>query len=276
MGRVNPTALSADDIESYQRDGVLIVRGLLTPEEVAIARKGITTVLETPSMLAQIASGVDDPGRFVEDFRRWQDVPEIERLALASDVPHVAADLLRSAQVRFYHDHILVKEGGTKQRTPWHQDQPYYNVDGHGTSAWIPVDPVPLAGCLELVAGSHEGPWKMPRSFLDGKAKWFPEGTLDELPDIEADRDAFDIRAAQLEPGDAIFFDFLTVHGAPGFPFAGRRRVLSLRYLAEDARHAPREWVTSPPFDELLDLLPDGAPMDHPLFPLAWPRPVGD
>ncbi|HQK31174.1 MAG TPA: phytanoyl-CoA dioxygenase, partial [Phycicoccus sp.] len=66
---MNPTALSADDIESYQRDGVLIVRGLLTPEEVAIARKGITTVLETPSMLAQIASGVDDPGRFVEDFR---------------------------------------------------------------------------------------------------------------------------------------------------------------------------------------------------------------
>src|SRR5439155_1565224 len=38
--------------------------------------------------------------------------------------------LLATAQVRFYHDHVLVKEGGTRQRTPWHQDQPYYNVDG--------------------------------------------------------------------------------------------------------------------------------------------------
>ena len=103
-----------------------------------------------------------------------------------------------------------------------------------GPSAWTPVDPVPAGGCLELVAGSHEGPWKMPRTFLDGKAKWFPEGALDELPDIEADRDAFDIRAAELAPGDAIFFDFLTIHGAPGFPFSGRRRVLSLRYLAGD------------------------------------------
>ena len=269
---MNSPTLSPDDIAAYRRDGVLVVRGLLSADEVETARAGIAAVLDSPSMLAQIASGVDDPGRFIEDFRRWEDVPQIAELALDSQVPRVAAELLRSTPVRFYHDHVLVKEGGTRQRTPWHQDQPYYNVDGHGTSAWIPVDPVPLAGCLELVAGSHEGPWKMPRTFLDGKAKWFPEGTLDELPDIEADRDAFDLRAAELQPGDAIFFDFLTVHGAPGFPFAGRRRVLSLRYLADDARHAPREWVTSPPFDELLDSLPEGAPMDHPLFPLAWPR----
>ena len=35
-----------------------------------------------------------------------------------------------SSVVRLYHDHMLVKEPGTKQETPWHQDQPYYNVDG--------------------------------------------------------------------------------------------------------------------------------------------------
>ena len=174
--------------------------------------------------------------------------------------------------IRFYHDQVLVKEGGTRQPTPWHQDQPYYNVDGHGVSAWIPVDPVPRAGCLELVAGTHDGPWLMPRTFLDGKAKWFPDGSLAELPDIDADRGAFDIRHFDMQPGDAIFFDFLTVHGAPGFPFAGRRRVLSLRYLAEDARHAPRPWPTSPPFAGWAAELPAGAPMDHPLFPVVWPR----
>ncbi len=264
--------LSDDDVQTYHRDGVLHVKAVLSPEEIETARAGIQHVLDDSGMLAQTASGVDDPGRFVEDFRRWQEVPEIEQLALQSRVPEYAAELLGGEPIRFYHDHVLVKEGGTRQRTPWHQDQPYYNVDGHGTSAWIPVDPVPAAGCLQLVAGSHEGPWKMPRTFLDGKAKWFPEGTLDELPDIDADPDAFPIKAFQLEPGDAIFFDFLTIHGAPGFPFAGRRRVLSLRYLAPDAVHAPRGWVTSPPFDELVGVIPDGAPMDHPLFPVVWPR----
>src|SRR6266581_5319265 len=68
-----------------------------------------------------------------------------------------------------------------------------------------------------------------------------------------------------------IFFDFLTVHGAPGFPHPGRRRILSLRYLSADARHAPRAWRTSPPFDDLDAELPAGADMDHPLFPVVWP-----
>ena len=79
---------------------------------------------------------------------------------------------MATPQVRFYHDHVLVKEGGTRQRTPWHQDQPYYNVDGRGVSAWIPVDPVPEDGCLELVAGTHRGPWLMPRTFLKKEARW--------------------------------------------------------------------------------------------------------
>ena len=125
---------------------------------------------------------------------------------------------MATSQLRFYHDHVLVKEPGTAQRTPWHQDQPYYNVDGHGVSAWIAVDPVPEGGSLEMVAGSHRGPWLMPRTFLTRQAHWFPEGSLAELPDIDADPAAFDIRRYALQPGDAIFFDFLTVHGAPGLP----------------------------------------------------------
>ncbi len=261
------------DVETYRRDGVVVLRGVLDAAEVEAARAAIEEVLTRPGPLRVVASRDDDPGRFVEDFCRWRDVPAIEELAKHSRMPALAAALLGTRQVRLYHDHVLVKEGGTRQRTPWHQDQPYYNVSGRGVSAWVPVDPVPEAGCLELVAGTHAGPWLMPRAFMSGEAKWFPEGSLAELPDIEADRDAFDIKRWELAPGDAVCFDFLTVHGAPGFPFTGRRRVLSLRYLADDARHAPRRWRTSPPFDGLDAELPDGAQLDHPLFPVVWPGP---
>ena len=59
-----------------------------------------------------------------------------------------------SEQVHLYHDHMLVKKSGTKQMTPWHQDQPYYNIEGRqNVSFWIPVDPVPLERTLELVVG---------------------------------------------------------------------------------------------------------------------------
>ena len=116
---------------------------------------------------------------------------------------------------------------------------------------------------LEFIAGSHLGPWLMPRSFRDAQARWFPEGSLAELPDIDADRDAYDIRRFELAPGDAIFFDFLTVHGAPGFPFSGSRRVLSLRYLSAGVTFAPRKWRTSPPFDGLDRDLAAGADPAH-------------
>ena len=258
-------------VTAFARDGVVCVRSALDPAGVAEAVAAIDAVLAQPSPLAQVASGASDPGAFVEDFCRWQQIPQIERLARRSRVPAIAAALLATPQVRFYHDHVLVKEGRTRQRTPWHQDQPYYNVDGRGVSAWITVDPVPEDGCLELAAGSHRGPWLMPRTFLNREARWFPEGSLAELPDIDADRGAFDIRRFDLQPGDAIFFDFLTVHGAPGFPHPGRRRILSLRYLSAEARHAPRAWRTSPPFDGLDAELPAGVAMDHPLFPVVWP-----
>jgi len=268
---VSAYPLDDEDIASFARDGVVCVRGVLDLAQIALAVAGIERVLAEPSSLAQVASAGDDPGRFFEDFCRWPEIAEISELARQSRVPGIAAALMASDEVRLYHDHVLVKEGGTKQRTPWHQDQPYYNVDGRGVSAWIPVDPVPESACLEVLAGSHLGPWLMPRTFLAGEAKWFPEGALAELPDVEADRDAFDVRRYELAPGDAIFFDFLAVHGAPGFLFAGRRRVLSLRYLSDGTRHAPRRWQTSPPFDGLDDELGAGLSMEHPLFPVVWP-----
>ena len=231
----------ADDeaVAAFARDGVVCLRSVLDAGQVAVAADAIGDVLARPGPLAQVASAADDPGAFTEDFCRWQEIAQIEQLARHSRVAEAAAALMATPRVRFYYDHVLVKEGGTRQRTPWHQDQPYYNIDGRGVSAWIPVDPVPADGCLELVAGSHRGPWLMPRTFLRKEARWFPEGSLAELPDIDADPAAFDIRRFALEPGDAIFFDFLTVHGAPGFSYPGRRRVLSLRYLSAGARHAP-------------------------------------
>src|SRR5262249_31861347 len=138
---------------AFSRDGVVCVPAALDAADVAEAASAIEEVLANPGPLAQVASGTDDPGFFAEDFCRGQQIGQIERLARASRLPACGAALMATRRARLYHDAVLGKEGGTRQRTPWHQDQPYYNVDGHGVSAWIPVGPVPYAGCLELVAG---------------------------------------------------------------------------------------------------------------------------
>jgi ectoine hydroxylase-related dioxygenase (phytanoyl-CoA dioxygenase family) len=265
--------VSAEDKAAFARDGAVCLRGLFSAAEIETAARGVERNLISPSERAKVASAADDPGYFFQDFCNWQRIPEYRDLIFRSAAASAAAQLMSASVVRLHHDHLLVKEPGTRQRTPWHQDQPYYNIDGQmSASMWFPIDPVPRESSLEFVAGSHRGPWLMPRTFLDNQARWFPEGSLSELPNIEANRGGYPVITWALEPGDAIFFHMLALHGAAGVSGVNRRRVLSVRFIGDDIRHAPRPWKTSPHFPGLAEDLPPGAPLDHPLFPIVWSR----
>ena len=271
------SAVERSTIDTYRDEGVAILRGVVTESELESLRAGIDAVVARPSTRAKVASSEDDPGFFLEDFCTWRDRPEFGDFLRTTRLPAIAAELMGSERVVMYHDHVLVKEPRTRQRTPWHQDQPYYDVEGmQNVSFWIPVDPVSIDSSLELVAGTHVGPWLMPRSFLDQQAKWFPEGTLADLPDVDARRNEFTIRSWSLEPGDAIAFHMLTVHGAPGVAGDARRRVFSLRVLGDDMVYAPRDWVCSPDFGAVISPNDDtrraGEPLTGDWFPELWPR----
>ena len=193
------------EVESFRKHGAVCLRQLFTPTEVALLKEGIDANLAQPSPRAKVASRGDDPGLFIEDFCNWQSNQHYRRFIFGTALGQAAGELMNSSSARLYHDHMLTKEASTRQRTPWHQDQPYYNVEGRqNCSFWIPVDPVSRAASLELVAGSHLGPWLMPRSFMDAQAKWFPEGSLANLPDIDQHREAYRILSWELEPGDAV------------------------------------------------------------------------
>ncbi len=272
-----PPGLGADLVGAFARDGAVCLRQVLTPTEVDLLRRGIDANLAAPSPRAIVASPAGDPGLFIEDFCNWQSNPAYRDVIFNSALAQLARALMRSSSVRLYHDHMLTKEAGTRTPTPWHQDQPYYNVEGQqNISFWIPVDPVRRHSTLEFLAGSHRGPWLMPRSFMTQQAKWFPEGALADLPDVEALRqrpfgandDSPRILGWALEPGDLVCFHMLTLHATAGVDPDQRRRVFSVRFLGDDMRHAPRTWKTSPEFPGLADELPAGAPMDHALFPL--------
>lgn len=253
----------------YDRDGAICVRQMFSAYEMKLAFEAINQVLASPSTLAKRVSPSHD-GIFVEDFCNWKRIPVLQKLIRESSAAEVAGQLMSSKVVRFYHDHILARDAGTLQPTPWHQDIPYYNVCGsQNVSIWLPIEPVPKHSALKFISGSHKGPLYMPRSFLDGQAKWFPEGSLPEMPEFD-NNDAFKILQWGLEPGDCIFFHMRTVHAAEGTKHTSRRRVLSLRYLGDDMRHKLRDWTTSPPFPGFDRELSDGCVMKHPLFPVLF------
>ncbi|MBI4882598.1 MAG: phytanoyl-CoA dioxygenase family protein [Actinobacteria bacterium] len=228
----------------FARDGAVCARGAVAADLLARVTAAVDENIASPSELAQVASTADDPGRFLEDFCNWQRFPAY--LELAHALAPLARTLMGCRSVRLYHDHLLVKEAATQQVTPWHQDQPYYDVEGRDViSMWLPVDPVPAESTLEFVAGTHLGPWLMPRTFMQRESKWFPEGSLSEVPAIDEDRDSFPIIGWPLSPGDAVFFHALTLHGSRGS--STRRRVISIRFLGDDARRVERHWRCSPP-----------------------------
>ncbi|HUG84129.1 MAG TPA: phytanoyl-CoA dioxygenase family protein [Euzebya sp.] len=256
----------ADLAEAFARDGAVVVRGLFDSDQMARLTGIVEEMLDHPSPRSITASEPGQPA-FVEDFCNWQRFPDLLDVARGSRLVDVAAEVMGSRSVRLYHDHVLNKQPGAATPTPWHQDQPYYNVDGRqNVSAWIPLDPVDRATTLEFVAGSHDGTWYLPTTFLDQQAKWFPAGSLQPVPPITPETHT--VLGWAMQPGDAVLFHMLTLHGAAGNRMTTPRRALSLRLLGDDATHAPRRWVTSPPFPGLEDELPAGQPMDHPLFPL--------
>ncbi|PWG16778.1 phytanoyl-CoA dioxygenase family protein [Salibaculum griseiflavum] len=238
--------LTQDDIDTYQRDGVVVVRGLFR-DQVDLLRAGVARNMDDPGPYAAENLKEGEAGRFFDDYCNWTRIPEFERAIHGSPVAEVAADLMQSKSVQLFHDHVLVKEPGTSKPTPWHQDGPYYFVEGRQTvSFWSPLDPVREA-TLRCVAGSHL--WDKPVL----PTRWLAETSFypnedDYMPVPDPDAEGMEIREFEMEPGDAVAFNFMVLHGARGNSSDARRRAFSLRLVGDDARYTERPGRTSPPF----------------------------
>lgn len=238
--------VTEDDIAKFQRDGVILIRGLFT-DQVNLIREGIEENMRSPGDYAAENLKPGESGRFFDDYCNWRRIESFTQVVWESPATSVAARLMQSRRVQMFHDHVLVKEPGTAKPTPWHQDAPYYFVEGEQTiSFWSPMDPVEEA-TLRCVAGSHR--WArpvMPTRWLAETGFYPDSGAYMPVPDPDAE--GMEIREWAMEPGDAVAFDFRTLHGARGNRATRRRRAFSLRLLGDDARYVERPGRTSPPF----------------------------
>jgi ectoine hydroxylase-related dioxygenase (phytanoyl-CoA dioxygenase family) len=238
--------ITQDIIDAYQRDGAVLIKGLWA-DWVDTLRDGIERNMAGPSEYAAENLKPGEAGRFFDDYCNWTRIPEFEQVIRQSDVADVAGQLMQSSYVQLFHDHVLVKEPGTSKPTPWHQDGPYYFVEGRqNVSFWSPLDPVREAS-LRCVAGSHLWPrevlptrWVAETSFYPDPERYMP------VPDPDAE--GMRVLEWQMEPGDAVAFNYRTLHGARGNNAGTRRRAFSLRLVGDDARYVERPGRTSPPY----------------------------
>ena len=268
-----PSGVSESDVRAFERDGAIAIRGAFERGWLERLALGVEENFAAPGPGSTRYTPQGKPGGFYDDYCNWARIPAYREFVLESPAGEIAGRLTQSSQVRIYHEHVLIKEPGTLEVTPWHHDLPYYGVDGTKLcSIWLPLDPVPRVACPEFVAGSHRwGKRYMPRMFIDHDSyAAVPEG-YERVPDIDAERESLEILSWDLALGDCIVFHMLALHGAPGTAaLETRRRGFSTRWLGDDAVFAERPWKTSPPFPEVA--LAPGDPMHHAAFPVAWPR----
>jgi ectoine hydroxylase-related dioxygenase (phytanoyl-CoA dioxygenase family) len=258
-GLVEPATIAA-----FREDGAVVLRGIFT-DWIEPLRVGVERNMAAPSADVRIYDS--STGRHFGDYCNWDRIPEYRDYVFKSRAAQIARELMGSRTVRLFHEHVLVKEPGADVPTPWHHDQPYYCVDGQqNVSLWAPLDPVGRDVVPEFIAGSHKwGRWFRPERF--NRTALYEDDGMEPVPDIEAERAKYRILGWALEPGDAVAFHFMTLHGAPANRSTVRRRAVSTRWIGDDAVFALRKGVTSPPFRGVK--LAPGAPMDAPEFPLV-------
>jgi ectoine hydroxylase-related dioxygenase (phytanoyl-CoA dioxygenase family) len=274
MQRAPLRPLTDDEIARYRADGAACLRGVFDAGWIAALAEAVEADLASPGPMARENTPPGGRGRFFVDFQLWRRWPQCRAFVFESPAAELAHRLMGSPTVAWYHDHLLVKEPGTAEPTPWHHDQPYYPIEGNDiVSFWLPLDPVPRETCVEYIKGSHRwGRWFAPRFFRQGAAFAAEDPRFEPMPDIDAERDRHDFLAWDMAPGDVIAFHALTVHGAPGNRHATqRRRAYATRWLGADARFAARAGTVSPPIEG--HGLEPGDRFGGPLFPEVWPRP---
>jgi len=282
--------LTQAECQAYRDDGVVCLRGILDQAWIDKMQQGFTEAMQSPGPCAEFI-GKDttlgtlfDEGSVNRDFEMFQDqfctrrVKSLARVAQDSPAAPIIAELLASTTATFFYDHLILKRSGTEKAIPWHQDLPYWKVDGQQIgSIWIPLDPMPETSSVQYIRGSHLWGLFRPRHFVDSSPYENTED-LPPMPDIDTLLAKDEVQGLKftVSPGDVVAFDARIVHGSPGNlePESGDQRRIALRFVGDDATYCERPGETAIPTPDIDPLhgLKHGDPLTCHIFPRVWPQ----
>lgn len=190
-----------EEVAFYERNGWVKLDGLVTPEFAAeLLRVGV----ETGGTAGSWESLARDPG--VEPFRS---------VVFGEQMGRNAARLVNRRRLsdadpglRYRNDHLVRRQPGSGNGTPYHQDSPEHGSDRVGElQFWLALDEVtPDMGAMRFLSGVHrEGPLGAGALGREDLLVQYPK-----LTDIYPMSPPFHYR-----PGDCTVHHGYMVHGAP-------------------------------------------------------------
>ena len=232
--------LTQDDMGAFNRDGFVVLQGVLDRDTVRAARDRFE-----PLFAGEFATGLapDEwnwrPGGREDVTRQicngWKSDPVVAGVVLRADVGEACARLRGWPGARINQDNVLWKPPGGKA-LGFHQDESYQSwiAPAEMMTCWITLDDTSAdGGTIEYVRGSHLWPLAPPISQFHA-----PDDPLADMrPAAEAAGVADpEIVAIEVPAGSAVIHHGRTWHGSRANSRGVPRRSLVAHCMSSDAR----------------------------------------
>ncbi|NRA37057.1 MAG: phytanoyl-CoA dioxygenase family protein [Planctomycetes bacterium] len=187
---INTTVVNQQSVETYAKEGYVIVRNLIQPEYIQSLYVDVMDVLASKNM----------PDSFLSQSSAYLKGSALDHLNNGPELQKSVSRLM-GGESSLYLPFTAVK-GPHQGPFKFHQDNNYTKHEGESCNCWIALSPCNAkTGGLQVVPGGHlNGTVASKPMFEEGYTMVADEP--DEWIDID------------LNPGDAIIFSRLCIHGS--------------------------------------------------------------
>ena len=199
-------AINSGDLQKYERDGYVLVRGMLNQDEIGLLGKAA----RQDRALDQHAFGRADGEGGTVRLSLWNHPTDtIYGMVARSESIVNSAEKILGGEVYHYHSKMIMKDAKVGGAWAWHQDYGYWYQNGVLfpllTSAYIAVDRATKEnGCLQVIRGSHE------LGRIDHVLTGEQAGA--DIERVNEIRKRLELVHVEMEPGDTLFFHANLLH----------------------------------------------------------------
>ena len=236
--------LTPDDIEAFQRDGYVHLRGVLTDDEVAELEVTYDKFLRQEIRVdgKDYCDMAGDYGRAVDDYsivnvmlpRKYH--PAWQGNVYERRAASIAAQLCGPGMEIDY-DQLLAKRPFKEDAVfAWHQDMAYWidTPDTRTATCWLAIDDsTPENGCMRFVPGSHTEPLRPHRPLHEDRS-------ISHTLCTDVDESVDNVRMVPIRRGDITVHNERVLHGSGGNSTDGWRRAYVVAFRTSETVEAER------------------------------------
>jgi ectoine hydroxylase-related dioxygenase (phytanoyl-CoA dioxygenase family) len=225
----------------FARDGVALLRNALDEREMKLLEMAWEQHFGESKAFAERMYGDNKDEIYFLTDNTLEKGQRYKTLMRDTHLADIAQALFRGHDTYYFLEQMWKKTGNAR-RTAWHQDTSYLPFSGPGLMIlWIPLDRLDARNVLEVVRGSHKSTLFNASMYdpTDVTAPLYDERDLPRLPNIEAERERWDIFSAAMDRGDVLAFHMGCLHGGAPTEKDQIRRSYTFRFFSDEAYFTP-------------------------------------